>query len=158
MTYLHMSWEKLAVGKILKPKGSAHTAVDPILEARRPPKSLPRKDSVYLGETEDAAKHGLRYAFGYLHTAEPLGLVERRDSRWVGELQLRHHTNRRIAARARRKLASLSDDDIADKYWAGEASPQPNWEVAAAGAEITGLVYDDPVRVRPPSTGWEPAP
>ena len=127
--FYHMSRTKLPINTPLKSRGSTHVDphVEKMLTARKPDPSIARSEGVYLGETEDASRHGLTYDYGYLHTVEPVGDLQRRDSNWVGQLQLRHHRNPKMVQMQDKRLIGISDEQIADRYWAGEASPNPNW-------------------------------
>jgi hypothetical protein len=147
--YYHMSASKLKIGCELKPKGGAHVSeeVEEILARRRPDGSIARSNAVYLSETEKVSQFGLKYDRGYMHTVEPNGVVQKRDTKWVSELQMRHHANARIARLADQKLADFSDEDIADKYYAGEASSNPVWEFLAEGA-IVEAVSERPTQIR----------
>ncbi len=88
---------------------------------------------------------GLTYDEGYIHAVDPLGDMERRDLVWTGILQMRHFKDPRF----RRDLRpDLSDEQIADNWWAGAASEKPDWEYVAREAVVLG-VDENPTRVRP---------
>lgn len=148
--FYHMSPKKLELFTVLRPSGKPHLdpAIEKLLESRRPNSSIPRSEAVYLSETVEASRHGLPYDEGYVHLVEPIGEVQRRDNNWIGQLQVRHHVNPRLARLKDKRLNHLSDEEIASKYFAGEASPNPNWEVVAKSAKVMGIVGDHPVQVR----------
>jgi len=150
--YYHMPPVKLLIGETLRAKAATHLdpKVEGILNTRKPAASFARSDAVYLSETTDVSKHGLTYNFGYLHIVKPVGGVQHRDSRWIGELQLRHHSNCDMRKFCDNSLATLTDEELADKYWAGTASTTPNWETVVESAVVVGLVSDDPIPIRPP--------
>jgi hypothetical protein len=131
MPYFHMSPTKLLADKPLQKKDGPHVAeaVEDLLETRRPTSSLPRSQSVFMGETEDGGRHGLRYPMGYLHLVEPSpGPFERRDNCWIGVLQMRLHGDPKARSIGDRKASHLTNEQIADNYWSGEASHEPNWD------------------------------
>jgi hypothetical protein len=146
--YYHMSREKLQKGTVLRPKNDLHvnTKVEEILSRRKPETSLDRAESVFLGETEDSAKHGLTYDYGYLHVVQTNDQVERRDNYWIGQLQLRHHSNRKMRNFEDRDLRRFTDEEIADKYWSGIESKKPNWEIATKSAFVVEL-FSEQVRI-----------
>jgi hypothetical protein len=146
----HVSPKKLDLFTVLAPSGTPHLdpAIEALLDSCRPDSSIPRSEAVYLSETPEASRHGLRYDEGYVHLVEPVGDVQRRDNNWIGQLQIRHHTNSRFARFKDKRLNHLSDVEMATKYFAGEASPNPNWEIVARSAQVKGLLSDHPVPLR----------
>jgi hypothetical protein len=147
-TYYRMSQKKVAIGTTLQGNGAPHVGekVEGILREKRPDACIPRQDCVFFSDNEDATKHGLTYDYGYLQIVEPVGRVEKRDNYWIGQLQLRH--NKRLAALQDPGIAHMTDEELADKYWKGEHSNKPNWEMVATSATVTGYVYEDLVKVR----------
>ena len=90
---------------------------------------------------------GMTFSVGYIHTVNPEGEAAPRDLVWTGLLQLRYYPNTGIR---RDLLTELNDDEIARKWWSGEASTSPNWEWIARAAIVID-VDDLPVKVRPDS-------
>lgn len=165
--YYHMSQQIIPIGAMLRGKGKpiVDPAVEDILETRRPDNLIARPEASFASETDDVSKHGLKYDSGYLHVVKLIGSTQRHDSKWVGELQTRHHPNPMMRKFCAAELAHLSDEEIADKYWAGEPSPSPNWEVAAEAIEVVSQPTAATV-VRPDSMAealkkvgaWKPSP
>lgn len=121
--------------------------VENILERRRPTGKRDRGHSVYLRGERDFDKVGVNYGKGYIHTVSPVGEAERRDLVWTGILQKRYIKDERF----RKKLRpDLTDDQIADKWWAGEGSETPDWEWVAPQATVVD-VQDYPTQVKPNS-------
>jgi hypothetical protein len=121
--------------------------VEDILERRRPTDKDDRGKSVYLRGDRDFDRVGVTYGEGYIHAVDPVGDVERRDLVWTGILQRRYIQDERF----RKKLRPhLTDDQIADKWWAGEGSETPDWEYVAPEATVVD-VEDDPTKVKPNS-------
>jgi hypothetical protein len=121
--------------------------VEDILEGRRPKDKDDRGNSVYLREDKDFSKVGVTYGEGYIHTVDPVGRVERRDLVWTGILQKRYIQDERFRKDLR---PDLSDDQVADKWWAGEGSETPDWEWVAPQATVVD-VEADPITVKPNS-------
>ena len=149
MCFYHMRAAKLEIGAVIKPKGAPH--VDPLVEAilnhHRPEGCLPRDDVVYLSEPQDSARHGLTYDAGFLHIVEPADEVQKRDNYWIGQLQLRHHSDPRFVALQDKSLRGLSDEQMVENYFNGVPSPKPNWEYVASEATVTGLVSDEAIEI-----------
>jgi hypothetical protein len=145
--YYRMSRKKDEIGTTLQGKGTLHVgqAIEDILERKRPEGCIPRPDCVFFSDNEDATKHGLTYDVGYLQLVEPVGLVQKRDNYWIGQLQLRHEKKHALEDFT---IAHLTDEELAEKYWKGEPSNKPNWEMVARSAIVTGYAYEEPVRVR----------
>jgi hypothetical protein len=148
--FYHMSPKKLELFAVLRPSDKPHLdpAIEKLLECHRPNSSISRSEAVYLSETEEASRHGLPYDEGYVHLVEAIGEVQRRDNYWIGQLQARHHPNPRLARLKDKSLDHLSDEGIASRYFAGEASRKPNWEIVARSAKVKSLVCDHAVQVR----------
>ena len=146
--YYRMSREKVAIGTTLRGGGALHVGekIEDILARQCPDGCVPRSDCVFFSDTEDASKHGLTYDKGYLQYVEPIGNVEKRDSYWIGQLQMRH--NAQLTSWQDLDIASLSDDELALKYWKGAPSKKPNWEFVASSATVTGYVNEEPVDIR----------
>ena len=121
--------------------------VEDILERRRPKGKNGRGDSVYLKDSKDFSKVGVTYGEGYVHTVDAVGRVEQRDLGWTGVLQQRYFPDKRFR---KNLLPHLTDDEVADKWWAGEASEKPEWEWVAEGATVVD-VENDRVTVKPDS-------
>jgi hypothetical protein len=136
--YYRISEKKYAKGEIIQGRGKKPLAdkeplVEHILDNRRPADSPGRGDSVYMREEREFSSVGVTFDEGYIHEVEPIGKVEKRDLNWVGVLQRRHHKNERLRTDG---FPLLSDSDIADKYWSGEASDNPSWEWVAKEAKV----------------------
>ena len=146
----HMSPNKLELFTVLSPPGKPplNSTIEELLDRHRPNSSIPRSEAVYLSETVEASRHGLPYDEGYVHLVEPIGEVQRRDNYWIGQLQLRYHPNSRLARLKDKTLDHLSDEEIVIRYFAGEASPNPNWEIVARSAKVMSLVSDHPLQFR----------
>jgi hypothetical protein len=145
--YYRMSREKAEIGTSLQGKGTLHVGpeIENMLENKRPDGCIPRADCVFFSDTEDATKHGLTYDYGYLQLVEPIGPVQKRDNYWIGQLQLRHQKKHDFEDVT---IAHLTDEELADKYWNGEPSKKPNWEMVARSATVTGYAHEEPVKVR----------
>ncbi len=121
--------------------------VEDILERCRPEHMHDRGDSVYLRSEKDFSRVGVTFSEGYIHTVDPEGGAERRDLVWTGVLQFRYYPD----ARCRKDLRpDLTDDEVAIRWWTGEATTSPNWEWIAKAAVVIE-VDDQPVKVRPDS-------
>lgn len=150
--FYRMSQRKLLVGEVFKPTGWMHVGprIESLLEAQLPHGKISRSKAVFVSPNPEVSKMGLTYGQGYLHVVKPIGSVEKRDNNFIGELQKRHSTIDAIRAMADPRLQTLTDDQIAQKYGAGEASPEPNWEFLCSGAEVVEV--DDALHVvRKPS-------
>jgi hypothetical protein len=150
--YYRIAREKNPKGHVFRGSGKRplqdrFPEVEDILERRRPKGKNDRGNSIYLKEDKDFSKVGATYGQGYVHTVDPIGDVEQRDLVWIGILQKRYFPDERF----RKNLQpDLTDDQVADKWWAGEGRETPNWEWVAQ--EVTVLdVEDDPVIVKPDS-------
>jgi hypothetical protein len=148
-TYFHIA-ERSAKGDVMqgrneRPLAAKEPLVEEILESRRPSLCLDRGDCVYMREEREFSTVGVPFDEGYVHEVEPIGKVDKRDNKWIGVLQLRHHKNERLR---KNRCHPLSDDDLADKYWSGEASDKPSWEWVAKHAKVID-VDSDRSRVRP---------
>ena len=76
---------------------------------------------------------GVTFSEGYIHTVEPMGGLEKRDIRWIGVLQRRHHKRDIL----RKELCpDLGDDAVAERYWSGTASEDPVWEWVAEKVRV----------------------
>jgi hypothetical protein len=151
-TYYRIAEKKNAIGDLMKGRGvrplaNTESQVEEILEARRPPDCPDRGDSIYMREEREFSTVGVTFDEGYVHKVEPLGKVDKRDLAWIGIIQRRHHKNDLLRKDV---LVGLSDSDIADRYWRGEASSKPLWEWVAKEAKVID-VDDDLSRVRPKS-------
>jgi hypothetical protein len=130
--YYHVSRKKLLLGETLRGgdgSGLVSSMVEEILERTRPVNCAHRSDCAFFSGSERASKHGLKYDHGYLHFVEPTGHIEKRDNYWIGQLQVRHTPS--LVRWRSPELGILSDDEIGKKYWSGEPSQKPNWELVA---------------------------
>lgn len=118
--------------------------VETILERRRPKCKCSRADSVYLKDDKDFGRVGVTFREGYIHTVEPNRVNDRRDLGWTGVLQKRYFPEPRFG---KMLLPDLTDDQVADKWWAGEASNAPVWEWVTEEAIVVD-VDDNPTFVR----------
>ena len=100
-TYNHMARDKNAVGTVLKGKGKKMVApsIEDLLEEHRSKSSPSRLDSVYMTEDRDFYRQGISAENGYVHQIEPIGPTERRDNKWIGELEWNHDETQRTLAR-----------------------------------------------------------
>jgi hypothetical protein len=148
----HFSQQLLANNTPLKPGGVRQVGaeVKKILDARKLSTSIPLSDAIYLSESDDGSKHGLPHGLYYVHYVEPVGPVERRDNGWIGELQARHSRFESTQKLRLPELKDLSDDEVADRYWRGDASPRKNWEFVTRQAVVSGLVFERPIYVGDP--------
>ncbi|MDK1378189.1 MULTISPECIES: hypothetical protein [unclassified Sinorhizobium] len=150
-TYNRIAREVHPVGHIFRGYGvlplAAYAEVEDALARNRPAASPPRSDCVYMKEDLDFSSVGVDYEEGYVHTVEPQGDVERRDIYWIGVLVKRYAKS----AQMRKDIEPhLSDDEVAQRYWGGTASPSPTWEFIATEATVVG-VNSTLVPVRPGS-------
>lgn len=119
--------------------------VEAILERRRPPACISRSEAVYVCEDRDFRHVGLPYHRGYVHEVEPLLPIEKRDAAWIGALQKRHLTPAQQQdaqanpERYPRTNSDLTDEDIADRYWNGDASEKPRFEVVTKSAQVVSV-------------------
>jgi hypothetical protein len=155
-TYYRIAEKKCAKDDIMKGPGKRPLAdkeplVETILEGRRPADCPDRGDSVYMREEREFSTVGVPFDEGYVHTVEPIGKVDKRDLAWIGVIQRRHHKNQRLR---KNEYPTLSDNDVADRYWSGEASDKPLWEWVAKEAKAVD-VDSDLSRVRPNSPGLD---
>jgi hypothetical protein len=148
--YYRMSQKKLELGKPVQGTGALHLGaeLEKLLEQQRPDECISRTDCVFFSDNEDPKKHGLPYDYGYLHVIEPVGPVQKRDNYWLGQLQTRHHPT--LSWRQDLSIADLTDKKLADKYWKGEPSNKPNWEMVARSATVMEYASEEPVQVRKP--------
>lgn len=151
-TYYRIAEKKYAKDGITKGRGTRpledEPLVEEILEKQRPADCPDRGDSVYMREEREFSTVGVPYDEGYVHTVEPIGKVDKRDLAWIGVIQRRHHRNERLL---KEPCPELSDAQLADKYWSGEASNKPSWEWVAKEAKVVD-VDSDLSHVRPNST------
>ena len=150
--YYHIAKDKHAKGHVFRGTGKRplqdrFPQVEEILERRRPTGKDDRGNSVYLTEGKDFSKVGVTYGEGYVHTVDPSGEFERRDLVWPGILQKRYFEDTRFRKDLR---PDLTDDQVADKWWAGEGSERPHWEWVTPRATVVG-VEDNPILVKPSS-------
>jgi hypothetical protein len=151
-TYYRIAERKYAKDEIIRGRGKSpleakEPLVEEILEQRRPADCPDRGDSVYMREEREFSTVGVTYDEGYVHEVEPIGEVDKRDLAWIGVIQRRHHKNELLR---KNEYPTLSDTEIADKYWSGEASDKPLWEWVATEAKVID-VDNDLSRVRPNS-------
>jgi hypothetical protein len=143
-TYYRIAGKRYAKGDIMKGRGKrpledAEPLVEDILEKQRPADCPDRGDSVYMREEREFSTVGVTFNEGYVHTVEPVGKVDKRDLAWIGVIQRRHHRNERL----RKELCpELSDPQVADRYWSGEASNKPLWEWVAKEAKVVDVDSD----------------
>jgi hypothetical protein len=150
--YYRVAENRHAKGHVFKGSGKRPLQdrfphVEEIFERRRPKDKDDRGHSVYLKDDKDFSKVGVTYDEGYLHTVDPVGEVEQRDLVWTGILQKRYIKDSRFQKNLR---PDLSDDQVADKWWAGEGSETPNWEWVTKEAVVVE-VEENPVTVKPNS-------
>jgi len=152
MYFYRVARTRYEVGHVFKgsnkyPLQDRFPEVETILERNRPKGKANRAESIYLREDEDFSKAGLTYAKGFVHTVETKDNVERRDLVWTGILQKRYFQDERFR---RDECPGLSDDEVAKKWWAGEASQSPDWEWITECATVVA-VGDDPIELKPDS-------
>lgn len=150
MQYYHISPVQLLLGRVIvgtgkRPLEERHPIIEGILEERRPTHELDRGSPVYLRQHKDFSTVGVTYYKGYIHIVEPIGNIRRRDLVWTGILQERHARDMRFR---RDRCPLLTDGEIADLWWAGEASDQPDWEFLAERASVIEA-ESSPVIVKP---------
>jgi hypothetical protein len=162
--YYRIAKTRYATGDVMKglgerPLQSTEPSVEDILEQRRPTHCPYRGDSVYMREDRRFSRVGVPFSEGYVHEVEPIGDVYKRDLAWIGILQRRHHKNPHLQ---RNEHPELSDAEVADKYWAGEASDNACWEYVANEAKVVDVDKDlSPVRPNSPlldSLTWKSPP
>ncbi len=123
----------------LFPLGTEAAEVEDCLERNRPAPCLRRNSCVYMREDRDFSRMGLTYREGYVHQVVPKGPVEQRDVTWIGYLQLLLNRNPRIrvvSEQHRMSRHGLTNDELAQRYWAGTYSSTPSIEHVAAQAEV----------------------
>lgn len=133
MQYYRVAKDMHPLGHVFEGGGAAplserFSEVEEILERRRPQEKVHRGASVFFKADKDFEQVGLNYSEGYIHTVAPIDRPERRDLTWTGILQLRSFKDERFRKDLR---PDLTDDEVADKWWAGEMSATPNWEWVA---------------------------
>jgi hypothetical protein len=130
------------------PLSQDYAVVEKILESRRPPACLSRSESVNMREDRNFSLMGIdTIDAGYVHQIEPLGPVEARDVEWIGALQRRYPKR---GLNLTDKYPSVSDDELADRYWRGELSASPSIEIAAKEAKVVSVEEQlSPVRPSP---------
>ena len=148
-TYYRIAVTRYDLGHIfrgtgVRPLEERFPAVEEILERRRPEMMPSRGDSIYVREEIDFERVGVTFSEGYVHTVVGTGFA-RRDLRWTGILQFRHIQDVRFRKVIR---PEMSDDQVADAWWAGDASDEPDWEWVGRVAEVVA-VDADPIVVRP---------
>lgn len=152
MQFYHISPIQLSIGQMIggtgkRPLQERHPVTEDILGERRPTEEVDRGNSVYLRQNRDFSTVGVTYYQGYLHIVEPIGTIRRRDLVWTGILQERHARDMRFR---KDRCPHLTDVEIADLWWAGEGSDQPDWEFLVEEASIME-VESTPVVVKPRS-------
>ena len=105
-----------------------------------------------LLEECDFRTAGVPFDQGYVHTVEPLGKIDKRDLAWIGVIQRRYHKDSRLR---KNQYSDLSDEQVADKYWSGEASDKPSWEWVTKEAKVIA-VDNETSQVRPNSPFLNP--
>lgn len=152
--FFHLSQTILPAGTVLEPRGYPFVSLkaEEILSAARPDDCIPRENSVYLSESAERKKLGVKYDGGHLHIVEVSTPTKRHDLAWTGELQRRHPAtvrskpapgslDEKIAALMKPSpaQASLTDQEIATNYWLGVPSLSSHWEIASTSAVVIGL-------------------
>lgn len=158
MEAYHMSSIDHPVGRILHGNGRAKVAVEieEALERHRPPDCLDRLNSVYSMETPDFSMLGLNA--GYIFKVEIDHDFQRHDAYWIGQLQLAHLKPKyRGRPYVSAKWPDWTEDFVADcctKYWRGEASTQPLWELLSKQAAVKERLSTAMVVASTTSGGW----
>ena len=147
--YYHMSSQKLDDGSDLKNPGNnlPDSRIENILENKRPSDCIKRSDAIFVSTSKDFSKHGLPYDQGYIHRVSVSGQTSKHDNAWIGELQRRHTTpeNVKECLKPLEDAKSMSDEDVAAKYWKGCESTKANWEILALDVRVVECVSTEPV-------------
>ena len=149
-TFYRMAVDRHPVGYPFKATGRKYLGdeIEALIEAHKPAEFLSRAAATYLSASEDVSRMGLDYDEGYLHVVEPVGLVERRDAAWLGELQRRLPISAVHAVLPKdERLARFTNDEIAKNYVTGKPTLEPHWEHLASEAIVTA-VDETPRRIR----------
>ena len=136
-----MSKDQLPIGTELCHFGQnmPPAEVEEILERNRPRHGqISRSAAVFVSESASSSRNGLPYSGGHLHEVEVSEPATRHDNGWIGELQRRHHPNSAIRTSIRPFPGTdgLTDDEIAQKYWVGDPSGKPSWEILCPSATV----------------------
>ncbi|WP_047454636.1 hypothetical protein [Rhizobium rhizogenes] len=116
--------------------------VEKCLERNRPTRCLRRDSCVYMREDRDFSRMGLSYSEGYVHQVEPTGPVEQRDVTWIGYLQLLLNCNatiQKVSEEQRMSRHGFTNDELAQRYWEGAVSPEPNFEHVTSQAKVVEI-------------------
>ena len=132
MNHWHASAVRLPVGTILAPRPDYEArwsayGVGRILEDLRPEGSLAHRDAVFMcDDAQDCDNAGAHCE--WLFGVEPHGVVQRHDMEWATRIDCLVSDGWPVEDPAIVELAR--------RYWAGEASDNPTWELLAASAVI----------------------
>jgi len=150
-SFYHISKTILPIGTKLECRGFPFVTkkVEEILEKYRPDDALPREESVFMFENKVPSSKGLKYSSGYMHKCETLATTFHRDMFWIGQLEKRYHKNQRFRDTAN---TTISDRELARRYWEGEMSKKPDVEIVSQTATITMLISEDSV----PTSSFDP--
>lgn len=131
-TFWHASAKALPTGTILLPRSDYEARWDAlsagrILEGFRPASSLPHRDAVFLCEDpQDCDNCGAECE--WLYEARPDARLERHDMEWSTLIDCLTSDGSPPDAP---EIAEL-----ARRYWTGEASDHPTWEILTPQATI----------------------
>lgn len=126
------------------PLSERYPGIERILDQYRPDECLSRRDCVYSLASEKDSRAGIQVQIQYVHKLELIGPIERRDMIWIGALQAKHpntynsESETRIMQRlaSRNQYATLSDEELARRYWTGAPSAEPAFEFVARSAQV----------------------
>ena len=132
-------------GSGAKPLAPRFPETEEIIERNRPSSVPDRGNCVYMRLDPDFSQTGVSFDKGFLHDVEPLSTTHKRDTYWIGVLQKRYFRDPRFQKDIE---PTLSDDEVANNYWSGEAGPNPIWEWVTEAAKVIDVAADTVV-VRP---------
>ncbi|RTL82847.1 MAG: hypothetical protein EKK29_15390 [Hyphomicrobiales bacterium] len=158
MDAYHMSAVAHPVGRALHGNGQPKVPqeIEEALERYRPPDCFDRLNSVYAVETPDFSKLGLDA--GYIFKVDIGDEFQRHDAYWIGQLQLAYLKSKyRDRPYVSATWPDWTEDFVADccaKYWRGETSNQPLWELLSKEAEVKEQLSTTIIDAASTSGGW----
>lgn len=149
--YFHFSDVEFDVGKELLPSGKfcISPEIEKILENCKPEKSISRKDAVFLSEDQNFSGYGFGNKAGYIYQVEVSDGTDawRVDATWVSIIQHKELVQKydHPSESKYEDYLSLSNEELASKYWECLPTNTPNWEVLVSQARITNIESREPI-------------
>jgi hypothetical protein len=160
MRAFHMSTNPDLEGQLLKGDGKPKLVeeIEDALERRRPSNCVQRLHAVYAVVTTDFQRFGVNE--GYIYEVEADDW-HGHDVCWLKQLELAHLKARYSAhylyiAGTWPVLTDAFVDDCCARYWKGESSTDPYWELLSETAEVKARLSSTMVKADSTKGGWRP--